>query len=84
MLKYCKSGNFCENFIVGNSVKRHFCDAKNSQLGHDLHISVNNRVISAFRKDFFRESITLAKISEFTVFCLSGQMTECSPTFTSN
>ena len=59
-----------------NSVKRHICDAKNSRLGHDLHISVNDRVISVFREDFifgnfayakFRENKTLAKISELTV-----------------
>ena len=28
-LKYCKSGNFCKNFIFVNSVKRHICDVKN-------------------------------------------------------
>ena len=26
---YCKSGNFHENFIFANSVKRHICDVKN-------------------------------------------------------
>ena len=25
---YCKSGNFRENFIFANSVKRYICDAK--------------------------------------------------------
>ena len=71
---YCKSGNFRENFIFANSVKRHICDAKNLRLGHDLPISVNDRVISPFREDFiftklakFRKNKTLAKISEFTV-----------------
>ena len=29
---YCKSGNFCENFIFANSVKRDTCDQKISQL----------------------------------------------------
>ena len=43
---YCKSRNFRENFIFANSVKRHICDAKNSR--DDLHISVNDRVVSAF------------------------------------
>ena len=47
MIPYCKSGNFRENFIFANSVIRHICDAKNSQLGHDL----NDRVISAFGED---------------------------------
>ena len=23
---YCKSGNFCENFIFANGIKRHICD----------------------------------------------------------
>ena len=65
---YCKSRIFCENFVFANSIKRHICDAKNSRLGHDLPISVNDRVISAFREDFkFRENIALVKISEFTV-----------------
>ena len=44
----CKYGNFRENFIFANSFKRHICDVKNSRLGHDLPISVNDRVISAF------------------------------------
>ena len=48
---YCKSGNFRENFIFANSVKRHICDVRNSRLGHDLPISVNVRLISPFRED---------------------------------
>ena len=36
----CLSGNFRENFIFANSVKRHTCDVKNLLLGHDLNISV--------------------------------------------
>ena len=34
----CKSGNFRENFIFANSVKRHIGDAKNLRLGHDFPI----------------------------------------------
>ena len=34
------------NFIFTNSIKIHICDVRNSQLGDDLHISVNARVIS--------------------------------------
>ena len=30
ILVYCKFGNFRENFIFANSVKRHICDVKNS------------------------------------------------------
>ena len=32
--------------IFANSAKRHICDVKNLGTGHDLHISVNDRVIS--------------------------------------
>ena len=56
---YCKLGNFPENFIFVNSVKRHICDVKNVQLGHDLLISVSDRVISSFQEDFI-----LTKINE--------------------
>ena len=45
--KYCKFG---DNFIFANYVKRHICAVKNSQLGHDLPLSGNDRVISPFRK----------------------------------
>ena len=76
---YCKFGNFRENFIFANGVKRHICDVKNSRQRHDLPISVNDRVILPFHEGFiftkFREkktriyeNRTLAKISEFTVY----------------
>ena len=58
-LNYCKSGNFRDNFIFANSVKRHICDAKNSRLGHGVSLSVDDRVISLFLEGFiltkFRE-----------------------------
>ena len=38
--------------IFANSVKRHICDGKISRPGHDLPISVNNRVISPYCKSF--------------------------------
>ena len=50
---YCKFGNFRDNFIFTNSVKRHICHIKKSRLGPDLPTSVNDRVISPFHKDFF-------------------------------
>ena len=62
-MKYCKSGNFRENFIFANSVKRHICEAKNSRLGHDLHISVGDRVISAFREDFIFTKLRICEVS---------------------
>ena len=51
-IQYCKFGNFRENIIFANSVKRHICDVKNLLPWHDLPISVNDRVISPFREDF--------------------------------
>ena len=61
-----------ENFFFVNSVKRHICDVKNSRLGHDLTISVNNRVILPFHEVFIficevSQKQTLAKICEFIV-----------------
>ena len=38
-------------FIFANIVKRHICDIKNTQLGHDLPMSVNDRVILPFLED---------------------------------
>ena len=69
-------GNFRENFIFANSIKRHISDERNSRLRQDLPISINDRVILPFREGFisrnfayakFRENKVLAKISEFTV-----------------
>ena len=51
-IKYCKFGNFGENFIFANSVISHICDVKNSRLGHDLPFSVNDRMISPFREGY--------------------------------
>ena len=47
-LIYCKSGKFHENSSFANSFKIHISDSKKSGLGHDLPLSVNDRVISAF------------------------------------
>ena len=33
--KYCKFGNFRENFIFANNVKRHICDPQSSRLRHE-------------------------------------------------
>ena len=60
---FCKSRNFCDNFIFANSVKRHICDAKNSRQGHDLHKPVNDRVISAFREDFIFTKLRICEVS---------------------
>ena len=47
--------------IFANSVKRHICGVKKSLLGHDLPISVNDRVISPFREDFTFTKLAYAK-----------------------
>ena len=61
--------------IFAKSVKRHICEVNYSRLGHDVLISVNDRVISPFHEDSFLmklrnakfgENKTLAKISDFT------------------
>ena len=60
----------CKNVILAKSVKRNICDIKCSRLGHDLPISVNDRVIFSSREGFsftklrsreFRENKTLVK-----------------------
>ena len=72
---YRKFVNFAR-ILFSRIALRHICDGQNSQPGHDLHISVNDRVISPYRESFiftkfayakFRENKTLAKISKFTV-----------------
>ena len=50
----CNFGDFRENFIFANSAKRHVCQVKKSQPGHDLGLptSVNDIVIWPFREGF--------------------------------
>ena len=59
-----------------HNIKRHICDVRNSRLGHDIPISVNDRVILPFRECFnitkLRKNKTLAKISEFTVYTVAS------------
>ena len=38
--------------MFANNIKRHIWDVKNLHLGHDLSLSVNDRMISPFRKGF--------------------------------
>ena len=44
--------NFRKNFIFTNTVKRHISHVKNSRQGHDLHTTVNDRVILPFPKGY--------------------------------
>ena len=70
---------FSREFYVGESNKRHISDVRHSQLGHDIHISVNDRVILPFCEGFIFANLricevsqtkALAKISEFTVYII--------------
>ena len=56
--RYCKFGNFHENFIFANSMKIHICDIKYSRLGHDLPLPYNNRVISLFPWVLFSQNFS--------------------------
>ena len=63
MLTYCKFGNFREKFIFANTVKRHICDVKKSRTGHNLPISVNDRVISPIREDLIFTKLRICEVS---------------------
>ena len=60
---YCKSGNFRENFSFANSVKRHICDIKVSRTGHDLAISVKDRMISPHCESFIFTKLRIYEVS---------------------
>ena len=61
-LFYC-NGSFRENFIFTNSVKRHTCDSKNLRLGHDLPISVSDRLISPFHEGLIFTKFRICEVS---------------------
>ena len=48
----------------GNSVERHICDVKNLQLGHDLPISIKDRLISQFWEDFIFMKLRICEVSQ--------------------
>ena len=60
--EYCKFGNFRENFIFLNSLKRHACNHKISQLGYDWPISVVDRVILPFCEDFIFAKLRICEV----------------------
>ena len=60
---YCKLGNLRESFIFANNVKRHICDVKYSQLGHNLTISINDRVISPLHGGFVFTKLRICEVS---------------------
>ena len=59
----CKFGNFRENLIFANSVKRHICQVINSRLWHDLFISVNDNEFSPFREAFIFAKLRIREVS---------------------
>ena len=60
---YCRFGNFRENFIFANSVKRHICDAQSWRQRHDLNVSVNNRLNLIFREGFIFTKLRICEVS---------------------
>ena len=56
MPNYCRFGNFRENFIFANSIKRHISDVKNSRLRQDLPISINDSDFVISRGFYFYET----------------------------
>ena len=60
-LEYCKFGNFCENFIFPNSVKRHICKILNSRLWHDLPTPVKGKEFFAILWIFFHKTSHMQK-----------------------
>ena len=61
--KYCKFGNYRENYIFANIVKIHIYDIKKLRLGHDLLISVNYRVNMPFCEDFIFTKLGICQVS---------------------
>ena len=63
VVKYCKFGNFRENFIFANSFKTHICDPQSSRLRHDLHVSVKGEVNFLFREGFNFTKLRICEVS---------------------
>ena len=63
-INYCKFGNFSDNFIFANSIKRPICNVKKLQLAPDLPISVNTRVFSLFLKGFIFTKLHICEVSQ--------------------
>ena len=61
--EYCLFGNFRENFIFANSIKRHISDVKKSRIKQDLPLSINDRVILPFREGFIFTKLRICEVS---------------------
>ena len=59
---YCKLENVRENLIFTNNIERHICDVKKSRTGHDLPISVNDRVISPIHKALIFTKLRICEV----------------------
>ena len=59
---HCRFGNFRVRFIFAKRVKRHICDIKILRLGHDLPISVIDRLISSFRKGYIFTKLRIHEV----------------------
>ena len=67
---YFRFGNFRENFVLANSIKRLTSDVKNLRLRQDLPISINVRVILPFREGFIFTKLRICKFAT----CLAEQL----------
>ena len=59
---YSKFGNFPENVIIANSIKRYINDVKNSLLWQDLPTSINDKAILPFRKGFIFAKLRICEV----------------------
>ena len=62
LIRYCRFGNFCENFIFAINIKRHIGNIKNLGLKQGLPISINDRVILPFRKGFIFTKLRICEV----------------------
>ena len=60
---YCKFGNFRENFIFANSVKRHISHVKKLRTWHDLPSSVKDKELSPFLEAFIFAKLRIREVS---------------------
>ena len=62
-IEYSRFGNFRENFIFANSIKRHISGVKNSRLRQDLPISINGLLILPFCEGFIFTKLRICEVS---------------------
>ena len=61
---YCKFGNVRDNFIFAYSINRHICDIRNWRFGHEIRISVKDRVIFSFLEGFIFIKLHIGEVSQ--------------------